>query len=172
MDREAAGETRAITALLGEARRVTSTLELTPLLGIILDDLKLVADYAGASIGVIEDDVFRFLESRGASAAQREAEMIDVRFPLARAPLIRKALHRHETIVIDDVRAGDPMARAYRAVVGDYLDAPAAPSVRSSLVVSSRRSSIAISSSTCSPSPATKRDRARPRERGDGHVGR
>ncbi len=39
------GEARELVALLEVARSVASTLELQPLLNIILDQLKLVADY-------------------------------------------------------------------------------------------------------------------------------
>jgi transcriptional regulator with GAF, ATPase, and Fis domain len=134
MDRQS-NETTDLAALLDVARSVASTLELEPLLNIILDQLKRVADYSGAGIAIGTGDDLRFVESRGANAEQRETEMIGVRLPLSRVASIWEPLLRHEPVIIDDVRGDSDLARAYRIAAGPYFDAAPLRSVRSFLGV-------------------------------------
>jgi GAF domain-containing protein len=131
MDTAAPDHDRQLEALLAVARSAASTLELVPLLNNILDTLKLVVDYAGASIGVVDGDYFRFLESRGASYAEREPELIGVRLSLRGRSALWEQLSQHQPVIIDDVRGESDTARAYRRATGQYLDSPAMSYVRS-----------------------------------------
>jgi len=135
MDQPKADEARELAALLDVARSVASTLELEPLLNIILDNLKLVTDYAGAGIAIFEDDHLRFLESRGASAAEREPELIGVPLSLQHAGPLMERWRRHEPVIIDDVRADDEFARAFRKVRDVRLAVPPTRYIRSFLGV-------------------------------------
>ncbi len=90
-----------------------------------------MVDYSGASIGVVEGDEFRFLESRGASYAEREPEMIGVRLPMHDRSGLWEALFRNEPVIIADVRDGSAAAEAFRRTVGEHYDAPAMRYVRS-----------------------------------------
>ena len=69
MELPSADDARGLSTLLDVARSVRSTLDLAPLLTLILDQLRVVADYAGAAVMVLEGDKAQFLEARGASAA-------------------------------------------------------------------------------------------------------
>ena len=120
-----------LAMLLEVSRSAASTLELEPLLNNILDTLKRVVAYDGASIGAVEGEHFRFLESRGASYAEREPEMIGVRLSLGDGSGQWEPLFRHEPIIIKDVRDKSEAAAAFRRTVGIYFDAPAMSYVRS-----------------------------------------
>jgi hypothetical protein len=95
MDRQS-NETSDLTVLLEVARSVASTIELDPLLNIILDQLKRIADCSGAGIAIGTGDDLRFVKSRGATAQEREREIVGVRFTPSRATPIREPLVRHE----------------------------------------------------------------------------
>jgi PAS domain S-box-containing protein len=108
--------TRELSTLLDVSSHVASTLELRPLLGLILDELKAVIDHSGSSIYVVEGEWLHMLEHR---------------FPPGNAPLDEWArtpldgalwwptVHRGEPFVIDDVHADAPDAAAYRALFAE-----------------------------------------------------
>ncbi|MGE0543225.1 MAG: GAF domain-containing protein [Dehalococcoidia bacterium] len=131
-ERRAAQE---LATLLGVARSAASTLELEPLLNNILDTLELVVDYAGASIGVVDGDEFRFLEARGASSAERRPEMIGVRLPMRDNSGLWEPLYRHEPVIIADVRDDSTAAHAFRRTVGAYYDSRAMRDVRAFMII-------------------------------------
>jgi signal transduction histidine kinase len=128
-------EPRELATLLGVASSVASTLELGPLLRLVLDHLKAVADYSGSSICVVEGDDLCILESRGASAAEREEAIVGVRLPLARGGRFWRELARGEPVIIADVRADGELARAYRSFVGQHFEGEAIRYIRSLLAV-------------------------------------
>jgi signal transduction histidine kinase len=130
-----AEQARELTALLEVSRSAASTLELEPLLNNILDTLKQVVNYDGASIGVVDGDEFRFLESRGASAAEREPEMIGVRLPMRDRSGLWESLFRYEPVIIADVRDVSAAAEAFRRTVGEHYDSPAMRYVRSFMAI-------------------------------------
>ena len=128
-------ETRELATLLEVARSVASTLELGPLLRLILDHLKVVADYSGSSICVVEGDQLCILESRGATAADREDGIIGVRLPTGRGGVFWRRISRGEPAIIGDIRGASAVARAYRTLVGPHVDSAAIRYVRSFLGV-------------------------------------
>ena len=128
-------ELRELATLLGVAGSVSSILELSPLLQLVLDHLKSVADYSGSSICVVDGEDLCVLESRGATAAAREEAIVGVRMPLARGGLFWQRLARRETVVIADVRADDELARSYRSLVGAHFEGDAIRYIRSLLAV-------------------------------------
>ncbi|HTP07940.1 MAG TPA: PAS domain S-box protein, partial [Anaerolineae bacterium] len=72
--------TRELSTLLDVSRNVASTLELEPLLGLILDALKVFVDYTGARIYTLEGSMLRVRAARGVNRADRE---IGTDFPLS-----------------------------------------------------------------------------------------
>ncbi|HEY7295966.1 MAG TPA: GAF domain-containing sensor histidine kinase [Dehalococcoidia bacterium] len=130
-----AERTRELSTLLAVSRSVASTLELAPLLDLILDQLKAVVDYAGASVCTIEGADLRILASRGATPADREEGAIGLRLPLARGGALWERIGSQEAVVIADVRSSEPLAQAYRAWLEAELSAPAFRYVRSWLGV-------------------------------------
>ena len=107
--------TRELSTLLEVSRNIASTLELEPLLGLILDQLKAVVDYSGGTILTPEGDDLTVLAHRG-PIPQREA--LQLRFPLESAPVNREVIGRWEPVIIPDVRDNTPLARAFRETAG------------------------------------------------------
>lgn len=134
-ERRLAERTRELATLLAVSQSVASTLELAPLLELILDHLKVVADYAGASVCTIEGDALRILASRGATRADREVEAVGLRLPLSRGGALWGTIDHREAAVIADVRSDEPLARAYRDWLGAEFAAPAFRNVRAWLGV-------------------------------------
>jgi len=110
--------TRELSTLLEVSRNVASTLELKPLLGLILDELKAVVDYDGASILALEGKTLEVLAYRG--PIPRE-EALESRFPLERAGVNREVVRRGEPVIVPDVRGDTPLGRAFGETAGDQL---------------------------------------------------
>jgi PAS domain S-box-containing protein len=125
--------TRELSTLLEISHNVTSTLELQPLLGLILDQLKAVVDYAGASILTVDGNELTILDSR--ATAVQTMDVLGQRFPGEGAEAIWRAIIRREPVIVADVRGDTPLAQAYRAAVGDLMETPAYAYVRSWLAV-------------------------------------
>ena len=110
--------TRELSTLLEVSRNVASTLELKPLLGLILDELKAVVDYDGASILALEGETLEVLAYRGPTPRE---EALESRFPLERADVNREVVRRGEPVIVPDVRDDTPLGRAFRETAGDQL---------------------------------------------------
>jgi signal transduction histidine kinase len=110
--------TRELSTLLDVSRNVTSTLELQPLLSLILDQLKVVAEYHGAGIVQLHGQELRVIGYRG-PILQEIA--LQTTFPAESLP-VWDYLKRGEPVVIDDVRGDTPLARAYQAAAGEHLE--------------------------------------------------
>jgi len=110
--------TRELSTLLEVSRNVASTLELKPLLGLILDELKAVVDYDGASILALEGETLEVLAYRGPTPRE---EALESRFPLERVDVNREVVRRGEPVIVPDVRGDTPLGRAFRETAGDQL---------------------------------------------------
>jgi len=111
--------TRELSILLEVSHNVASTLELEPLLGLILDQLKVVVDYSGASILILEGKDLVILAHRG-PIPQEEA--LQLRFSLKDAEVNREVIRRREPVIIPDVRGDTLLARAFRETAGGRLE--------------------------------------------------
>ena len=125
--------TRELAALLDVSNTVASTLDLQELLGLILDQMKAVADYTGASILTLEERELMLMETRGASA--RDGARPGLRFPLVDGTPIVEVIDQRQPVIVPDVLDGSLLARAYRAAVGDLIETAAFSYVRSWLAV-------------------------------------
>jgi len=103
--------TRELSTLLDVSYNVTLTLDLEPLLGLILDQLKTIVEYDGASILAMDGDDLQVLAYRG-PIPQEEA--LQLRFPLEESRVNLEVIQRREAVTIPDVRADTPLARAFR----------------------------------------------------------
>jgi signal transduction histidine kinase len=112
--------TRELSTLLEVSDSLSSTLALKPLLGLILDQLKVVADYTSSSILTVdgEEVVQRDFRWPGTPASQ----VPEQRDPIERIAPIWEYIRRREPLVVPDVRGDSRAARAYRQVVGDRLE--------------------------------------------------
>jgi PAS domain S-box-containing protein len=110
--------TRELATLLQVSHDVSSTLELEPLLDLILDQLKTVVDYVGASILILEGEELVAQAYRGPIS---KAEARQIRFSLEEALVNRYVIRRREPIVIHDVRGHTPLARLFQQSAGGEL---------------------------------------------------
>lgn len=125
--------TRELATLLEVSNNVASTLELEPLLGLILDQLKTVVDYADCSVLMVEGEGLVMLDNRGPVSRDR---VLGARFPFERARALWEELLRGGPVVIEDVLFGeDRLARVYREAVGEQRLKEAFTHVRSWLGV-------------------------------------
>ncbi len=115
LEARVAERTRELTAVLRIAHDVASTLELTPLLGVILDQLGTVVGYSAAAISTVEGEQLVGVEYRGALPSEA---VLPRRLSLGLADSLWARLNRREAIVIDDVRDESEAAREYRRIIG------------------------------------------------------
>ena len=111
--------TRELSSLLEISHTVASTLQLKPLLGPILDQLKIVVDYTGSAITTLEGEDLVLIATRGPDP---EEHLLQRRFSLKHMGPIWEVIHRGETVIIDNVRSDTPLAQAYRESVGELLE--------------------------------------------------
>ena len=115
----AADRARELTALLEVARSLTSTLELEPLLALILEQLLRVLDYRSAGITVVRDEAAETVAMRDTRDRSRELRQVGERVPLAQLTALWHMLLRGEPVLIGDVRRDDdPLAHAWRTATG------------------------------------------------------
>ena len=119
LERRVAERTRELTALLGISSDLASTLDLGPLLSLIIDDVRRVADYSRCSIYTVENDSIVLLDSRS-------LDLPDVQAP-ARVPIevlepFWASIRAGKPAIIDDVRDDTPQAQAYRRGAGDLIE--------------------------------------------------
>lgn len=101
--------TRELSSLLQVARKMSSTLELEPLLNLILDQLQTMVDYTGAAILVAEGDDLVFLEYRGPMPRE---EVMRLRIPHHRFPGYIEVMERREPIIIGDIWGDSKLAKS------------------------------------------------------------
>lgn len=115
LEQRVAERTRELSTLLEISHHLTSTLDMQPLINLILEQLKTVVDYWGASIMTVQDGAWQALAFRGPLDS---SERMSMRFPVERGRLINDAIHRREAVNIPDIHADTPMADAFRDMVG------------------------------------------------------
>jgi PAS domain S-box-containing protein len=105
---------RELATLLEISRTVSSTLELRPLLGVILDQLKTVVDYSDAGIYLGPDaDEYQLHEYRG--PLPRE-EVVGHRVSPEAGAIIRKAMARSGPVIVKDWGEHTPLMLAAAGV--------------------------------------------------------
>jgi signal transduction histidine kinase len=111
--------TRELSLLLEISHTMASTLHLKPLLGLILDQLKLVIDYTGSSILTVEGEDLVFLDHRGPIPQE---QLVRLHFPLEQLGPIWQTIASHESILIQNVHEETKLAQALRAAMGELLE--------------------------------------------------
>ena len=110
--------TRELSTLLEVSQDVASTLELAPLLDLILEQLKAVVDYSGAAILELEGQDLVVQAYRG-PVSQKDA--LAIRMP-AQYAHHREVIRSQKPVIIADARSDDPMARAFRELSTTLLE--------------------------------------------------
>jgi PAS domain S-box-containing protein len=112
--------TRELSTLLEISHNLASTLDLEPLLDLILDQLGSVVTYDAASIMVLDQDILRILAYRG--PIPRE-QALQIRFPVQEAKANHQVIQRRSPVIIEDIRGNGALARAIRKTAGAELEA-------------------------------------------------
>ena len=119
LEQRVAERTRELSSLLDISHTVASTLQLKPLLGLILEQLKLVIDYTGSSILTVEGEDLVFLDNRNPVAPEH---LLPLRFPVKNLGLIWETLRSRESIIVPDIREETPLAQAVRVAMGELQE--------------------------------------------------
>ena len=101
---------KELTTLLTVAQDVVSTLDLEPLLNLILEQLKVVVDYDVATIRRLKQDAMQLQAYQGLSTQEERPAH---RLPVAGVPVIQKMVQTQQAFIINDVQF-DP------ALFGDF----------------------------------------------------
>lgn len=111
--------TREFATLLEVSLNLASTLDMEPLLGLILDQLKIVVDCVGATIYKAEEVALVALAHRGPVARQ---EMPELRFWVRQVGAFEQVILQRTPVIIADIRAETPPAYLFRESVGKELE--------------------------------------------------
>ena len=109
---------RELSTLQEVSQEVASTLELAPLLDLILEQLKAVVDYSGAAILEPEGQDLVVRAYRG-PVSQKDA--LALRIP-AQYAHHREVIRSRKPVIIADARSDDPLARAFRELSAALLE--------------------------------------------------
>jgi PAS domain S-box-containing protein len=118
--------TRELVAMLDLARDLASTLELDPLLNLLLDRLQVLLPYTGAGILVVDGDL---LYQRAHRSALSDAEGLRVTYPMQGWQEVWRQLEAGEPILITDTHSDSRGAQIWRELV----DTPEQLSYRDSI---------------------------------------
>jgi PAS domain S-box-containing protein len=110
--------TRELSTLLEVSHNVNSTLELEPLLGLILDELENVVGYDGSTILTVEGESLVVRAYRGPIPQDKA---IGMRFSVD-DPLDRRVLVGRKPVVIRDTRWDSAAAQSFRESVGEHVE--------------------------------------------------
>ena len=111
LEQRVAERTRELSTLLDVSRNVASTLEIEPLLGLILDALKVFVNYTSARINTLEGSSLRVRAARGANRLDRA---IGAEFSLSGSVAEEVLIHRRVLVIPDLNSPTDPWARTFR----------------------------------------------------------
>ena len=108
-----------LSTLLEISRHVALTLELEPLLDLILDHLKAVVDYDGATISSLEKGVLTPLAYRGPIPS---GDVSQLHLSMENSLIGDQVILGQEPVIIPDVRDDTPLARDFREVSGERFE--------------------------------------------------
>ncbi|MDZ7705292.1 MAG: PAS domain-containing protein [Trueperaceae bacterium] len=128
LERRVAERTSELSALLELSNRMAMTLELTPLVELILETLKTVVDYDAAALWQRRGAVLTLLHDSDPSTPAFHGSADAPVWPLADAPHLQDVMRQRRPISIDNVRDDSPAAHSFRDAYGrafgtlpDYL---------------------------------------------------
>jgi PAS domain S-box-containing protein len=119
LEERVAERTKELSLLLDISRNVTTTLELQPLLELILDQLRTVVEYTGTAILALDGDVLVIAGQRGPLSDEVARQL---RHPVSGLAPVWERLRSGEPIVIPDVRAETFEADVFRTAMDVPLD--------------------------------------------------
>jgi signal transduction histidine kinase len=102
--------TRELSLLLKVSRAIASTLELKPLLSTILVQLKIVVEYTGAALLIMQEDHPILLNYQGPLSLPQVERLLKL---FDRSPIYKELYQQCEAILGDDLCTDTPFDRAY-----------------------------------------------------------
>jgi signal transduction histidine kinase len=117
LERRVEERTRELSTLLTVSHTITSTLNLKPLLKLILEQVQNVVEYTGASVMIREGDALD-LKAHHGLFSQKEA--LAMRSHIGQ-PLTREIVLEQKTVVIGDTLDDTPPARDFRVWADEHL---------------------------------------------------
>jgi signal transduction histidine kinase len=120
-----------LQTLLNVSRNVATTLELGPLLDMVIEHLRDIVDFSRCSIFELEGDTMVILDSR----ANFTSMPLDMRFVTSDLGPVWERMSRGESVVVDDVHGPSEYAQAYRNAVGPRMETEAFQVIHSALGV-------------------------------------
>ncbi len=123
--------TRELAALLEISQTMAAAQHLQPLLGLVLEQLKSVVPYTGATISTVEAEelVIQDYRSPFPEAVQRH-----LRTPLTTLGPLWERIPDREPLLVQDVREQTPLAQAFQEALG-ALGESAFASIRAALLI-------------------------------------
>jgi two-component system nitrate/nitrite sensor histidine kinase NarX len=120
LEQRVAERTRELATLLEISRTIASTLELEPLLDLILDQLKVMIDYTSASLFSLQGDTLEMVAYRGPRPPE---QVLQIRIPVDSD--LRETLGgRPEPLVFADILSEESAARNFRQIIDGHLAEP------------------------------------------------
>jgi len=107
-----------LSTLLEVSQNVASTLELGPLLDLILEQLKLVMDYSGAAVVELEG---QDLVVRAYHGPVSQEEALGMRFPAEYAHHLQ-VIRSQKPVIIADARGDDSLAQSFQGMSSALLE--------------------------------------------------
>ena len=118
LEQRVEARTRELSTLLEVSQDVASTLDLGSLLDLILEQLKLVADYSGAAILELEG---QDLIVRAYYGPISQEKALGIRMPAEHAHHLQ-VIRSQKPVIIADTRGDDPLAQAFRELSTTLLE--------------------------------------------------
>lgn len=118
MEQRVQDRTRELSTLLEVSKNLVTWLEIEPLLGSILDELRKVVPYEGSTLFTVEGDE---LVERAHRGRRPEDRAMSLRFWVDN-PLDRLVLQARGPVLVADTRGESPEAQAYRDSVGEFQE--------------------------------------------------
>lgn len=101
--------TRELSTVLDVSRRIASTLELEPLLNLILDQIQTVIPFSGAAIFTLEDDL---LKVAAFQIPRQSFQIQPFQLNINHADLYQQVISDQKVLILDDVKGDTPLLRA------------------------------------------------------------
>jgi len=101
--------THELSTVLEVSKKVASTLELEPLLEVILDQIKSVIPYSGVAIFTLQDGQ---LEAAAYQIPNQPQQVHPIHLTLSNAGAYKEVIQGRNVMIIDDINGDSPLARA------------------------------------------------------------
>lgn len=107
LDRRVADQTRQLSVLLEVSRNVAATLEIKPLLRLIIDQIRILVEFQSAGIFLVDGDDYYIPEYQGLGQVDG---VLKLRFPRSRISTIAEVERQRKPVIIGDYWTDDPEA--------------------------------------------------------------